>query len=127
MFLQNRRMALFRLSLIEILSYSVPLGITLVVMQYVPSVWVLVFSAVGSAFLQMLLTHVILPHVRHRFRWDPDSARELLGFGRWVFVSTFSTFLATQADRLIVGAAASVAKLGIYHIASMFASPGAQL
>ncbi len=122
MFLQNRRMALFRLSVIEILSYSIPLGVTLVVMQYIPSVWVLVLSAVGSSFIQMSLTHLILPYARHRFRWDPSSAKELLGFGRWVFVSTFSTFLATQADRLIVGAATSVAKLGIYHIAAMFAS-----
>jgi O-antigen/teichoic acid export membrane protein len=122
MFLQNRRLALFRLSLIEVVSYAVPVVISLVVIQRYPTVWVLVFSALGSAVLQMLLSHLILPHIPHRFRWEKEAAKELLGFGRWVFISTFFTFLATQADRLIVGAATSVAQLGIYHIAAMFAS-----
>lgn len=122
MFLQNRRLALFRLALIEVLAYAIPTGLALVIIQYRPTVWVLVFSALGSSAIQMLLSHLILPPSPHRFRWDRDAASELLGFGRWVFVSTFFTFLATQADRLIVGAATSVAKLGIYHIASMFAS-----
>ena len=122
MFLQHRRVAMFRLALIELCSYAVPTGTALAFMPYWPSVWLLVFSGVGSALVQLTLSHLLLPKSQHRFRWEPEAARELLGFGRWVFVSTFFTFLATQADRLIVGAATSVAKLGIYHIAAMFAS-----
>jgi O-antigen/teichoic acid export membrane protein len=122
MFLQNRRLALFRLALIELCSYAIPTGTALALMPYWPSVWLLVLSGVGSALVQLTLSHLILPKSQHRFRWEPEAAKELLGFGRWVFVSTFFTFLATQADRLIVGAATSVAKLGIYHIAAMFAS-----
>ncbi len=122
MFLQNRRLALFRLAAIEVGAYAIPTGAALVLMLYQPTVWVLVFSAVGSSVVQLIFSHLLLPPSTHRFRWDRESTKELLGFGRWVFVSTFFTFLATQADRLIVGAATSVAKLGIYHIAAMFAS-----
>ncbi len=39
-----------------------------------------------------------------------------------MFASSFLYFLGSQADRLIVGAATSVAKLGIYHVAAMIAS-----
>lgn len=122
MFLQNRRMALFRLALIEVIAYAIPTTIALVAVQFYHSVWVLVFAGLGTSLITLLLSHLMLPPVSHRFHWDPAAARELLGFGRWVFVSSFFTFLATQADRLIVGAATSVAKLGIYHIAAMFAS-----
>ncbi|HEV8062109.1 MAG TPA: oligosaccharide flippase family protein, partial [Gemmataceae bacterium] len=122
MFLQNRRLALFRLAAIEVMAYAIPTGVALIIIQYQPTVWVLVFSALGSSLVQFASSHLLLPPSQHRFRWDPESVKELLGFGRWVFVSTFFTFLATQADRLIVGAATSVAKLGIYNIAAMFAS-----
>lgn len=122
MFLQNRRMALFRLALIEVIAYAIPTCVAIVAVQYYHTVWVLVFAAIGTSIVQLILSHVMLPSVVHRFSWDRAAVRELLGFGRWVFVSSFFTFLASQADRLIVGAATSVAKLGIYHIAAMFAS-----
>ena len=98
MFLQNRRLALFRLALIELCSYAIPTGTALALMPIWPSVWLLVLSGVGSALVQLTASHLILPKSQHCFRWEPAAAKELLGFGPLGFsVSTFFTFLATQA------------------------------
>ena len=46
---------------------------------------------------------------------------ELISFGRWIFVSTAMTFLATQSDRLILSKFFSFSTLGVYTIAFNFA------
>lgn len=73
--------------------------------------------AVADVALSFTLPAVVAP----RFAWDPEARRELLGFGGWVFVSTGCTFLAAQADRLVVGKL-SLEVLGVYHIAAVVAA-----
>ena len=62
-------------------------------------------------------SHWLLRGPPCRFTWDRAVVSEVLHFGKWIFVSTGCTFLAEQADRLIVGQAASLATLGVYNVA----------
>jgi O-antigen/teichoic acid export membrane protein len=39
--------------------------------------------------------------VRNRFEWDPQAARALLHFGKWIFLCTMLFYLQTQADKLV--------------------------
>lgn len=82
------------------------------------SVWVLVagalvanlFSAVGSHFVPR-------EQRRPRFGWEPEAARALVGFGRWILISTALTFLLSQAERGVLGRLLSMADLGRFSIA----------
>jgi O-antigen/teichoic acid export membrane protein len=73
-----------------------------------------VLTAVGGVALSFTLRAA----APHRFAWEPEAGRSLLRFGGWVFVSSALTFLAAQADRLVVGKM-SLDVLGVYHIAAV--------
>src|SRR5205085_6082676 len=48
------------------------------------------------------------------FHWDAGAARELIHFGKWVLVGTMITFLAFQAERLIVSRAGGPELMGVF-------------
>ncbi|WP_404787824.1 oligosaccharide flippase family protein [Altericista sp. CCNU0014] len=80
-----------------------------------PTIWALVGSTLVSTVLKMLWSHR-LGYI-NRLAWDKDALEDLINFGRWVFLSTAMTFLAGQADRLILGRLFPLELLGIYTIA----------
>lgn len=82
---------------------------------------VIAAGAVIAAVLEVALSYTLPAVARPRFRWDPDARGQLLRFGGWIFLSTGCTFLAAQADRLIVGKL-SLEVLGVYHIAAVIAA-----
>ncbi len=96
-------------------------AITIVWALMWPSVWALIWGAAISYAVGCILTHTILPGIRNRLRWEKAAVRTLLGFGGWVTASTMLTFFAGQSDRLILGKLVSMATVGIYSIALMFA------
>jgi O-antigen/teichoic acid export membrane protein len=63
---------------------------------------------------------VILPGIKHRFRWEKSAAKELVTFGKWIFLSTAITFLAMQCDPIAVGKLAGAAALAVYTIGKMW-------
>ncbi|WP_439620700.1 oligosaccharide flippase family protein [Gemmata sp.] len=81
----------------------------------------LALGTVGYALCEVALSFTLGALTRHRFAWDLEARRELLNFGGWVFLSSACTFLAAQADRLIVGKL-SLELLGVYHIAVVIAA-----
>jgi O-antigen/teichoic acid export membrane protein len=62
----------------------------------------------------MLLSHLILPGPRSKLELDRDSAKEMMGFAKWVFVSTILTFIGTQIDRFFVPKLAGFEAAGLY-------------
>ena len=85
--------------------------------HHLMSVWSIVAGGLASELTRLFLSHKVLPGIRHRFMLDPE-ARKLLGkTGRWVFLSTALMFLASQADRLMLGKKIPLELLGVYGIA----------
>jgi O-antigen/teichoic acid export membrane protein len=80
-----------------------------------PSIWALVGSALVSGCLKAIWSHFL--GYRNRLAWDKSALKDLVSFGRWIFLSTIMTFLASQADRLILGGLFPLELLGIYTIA----------
>ncbi|MBX3471658.1 MAG: oligosaccharide flippase family protein, partial [Planctomycetes bacterium] len=87
-----------------------------------PSVWALVAGTLAKSAIRLTLSHTALEGAPNRPGWDPAAARALFQFGKWVFVSTMLTFLATQADRLIFGGLVPWSLLGVYGIAAALAA-----
>ncbi|WP_297772551.1 oligosaccharide flippase family protein [uncultured Roseovarius sp.] len=86
------------------------------------SVWALVVSGVLSAGLALVLFWTCLSDATNRIRWEPPAAKELISFGKWIFLSTICGFLFNQADKLILGKYLSFDVFGVYNIGFFLAS-----
>jgi O-antigen/teichoic acid export membrane protein len=122
LFTATRTMSLGRLTAIDFVCQVTGLTIMIVWAWLYRSIWALVLGTAVSNILRVILGHTILPGIRNRFHWDAASARTMLRFGRWVFISTMLTFFVAQSDRLIFGKMIPMAMLGVYSIAATWVS-----
>ena len=118
----SRQLTLGRLTVVEIGSQSVGFVVKIVWAWLSPTVWSLVFGGLAVAITKMLLSHLVLPGRIDRLRWDPAVARELIRFGKWIFLSTLLTFLTGYADRWIFGTMIPLTMLGLYGNAAVLAA-----
>ena len=117
----NRNLMLGRITAVELFSQAASLAAMCAVAWAWRSVWALVVGNLVSALLRMVLSHTVLPGIRPRFAWDREMARRMIRFGRWIFLSSMLTYLASRSDRLILGASMTIASLGVYNIAAFLA------
>lgn len=112
----NRKLRLGRLTLIS-LATQVGGLIAMIGMALIwPSVWALVVGGLVSSLLGVWAGHHFMPGVANRLRWEPQAVRQLLGFGRFIFLSTVASYFVGQGDKLFLGRVVSLADLGIYNI-----------
>lgn len=117
-----RRMDLGRLTRFDMLIQFVS-AVTLVLLAwFYRSIWSLAIGVVAGAVYRMIGSHWLISGYKNRFAWDKDSLKELLSFGRWIFVATALMFMAEQADRLILGKLLSFQLLGVYTVAYTLAN-----
>ena len=83
------------------------------------SIWALVAGGLVAALTATVLSHTWLMGRRNRFRWDRESLRELIHFGKWIFASSGLYVLATHGDRLMLGGFVDANALGMYAIAML--------
>lgn len=119
--LLRRHLEVRRLAYIEIGSQAVGV-LAMAAHAYVyRSVWALIIGALVITTVEMVMGHM-LPGRANKFRWEPAAARELLGFGKWIFLSTMVTYLADRFSILASGKLVDAETLGVYGIATMLAS-----
>jgi O-antigen/teichoic acid export membrane protein len=113
----GRHLKVRQLTLLALFDQAVGVVVMVAVAWVHPSVWALIAGTLVRCALRAVLSHKVLEGPRNRLRWDRDAGHALLRFGKWVFVSTMLTFLATQADRLIFGRLVTLEQLGVYGMA----------
>jgi O-antigen/teichoic acid export membrane protein len=118
----KRHVALGRITILELTSLALGIAIMIPIAYATKDVWALAIGAVGASVAKLVLSHTFIPGVKNRFRWHAPSARALLHFGRWVFLSTLLSFAVLQSDRLIFGKLVSLEMLGVYSIATVWAA-----
>ena len=92
--------------------------VCMVVLAYIyRNVWALVVGGLVAALVNLVWSFFLDRNLVHKFAWDKSVASEILHYGKWIFLSTSMMFLATQADRLLLGKLFPLALLGIYSIA----------
>lgn len=107
-----RRLAILDLS-IETVTFFV-----LVTWAYLSrSAWALVGGAIIGQIFLVAASHLYLPGVRNKFRWDKSSLNRFTTFGKWIYLSSVVYFLSTQSDRFILGRYLDMAHLGVYGTA----------
>ncbi|MCP4005095.1 MAG: oligosaccharide flippase family protein [bacterium] len=117
LFTLNRKLVLGRLTAIELGAQATGIGLMIGYALWSPSVWALVAGTLVGSTSKTLLSHLAIPGATDRFAWDPTAARELLGFGRWILLSSATNFLSSRGDVLLLGALMSLPALGIYSLA----------
>ena len=117
LFTLNRHMAVGQLAIFELGGQVITLLVMIVWAWFSPTIWALVIGGFVSASIQMVWSHRLNSGPPNRFAWDQEATKDLISFGKWIFVSTAMTFLAGQTDRLILGKLFSFEMLGVYGIA----------
>lgn len=82
-----------------------------------PNIWGLLAGNLLATGLGTAFSYLIRKDVKHRFRLEPIFVREIVGLGKWIFVSSIIYFLATNFDRLILAKYVSFTLLGLYGLA----------
>lgn len=118
----KRRVAIGPLTRLELLAQSVSLVVVVCWAMIHPTIWALVAASLVAAGFKLIASHTAYRQHLCRIAWDRESARELIRFGKWIFLATAVMFLAGKSDRLILGKMLSLTELGIYSIALIFAS-----
>jgi O-antigen/teichoic acid export membrane protein len=85
------------------------------------SVWALLLGPLIGTVALTLSTHLVLPGIRNRLRFERAACREVIHFGKWIFLATLATYLCGQGLRLVQGALVDAATLGMISIAAMLA------
>lgn len=118
----TRHLLLGRVIALDLAAQLIGTVLMLVLAYALQSVWALVAGAVGGALAKLFLMRRGLPGPANRFAWDPASGRDLLRFGKWIFLSSICGFLLLQGDKAILGAYLSLHELGVYNIGYVLAS-----
>ena len=115
----QRELLGLKLARLEILSQLSAMIVTISIAWLTRSVWSLLIGSVVSSAVRTLMSHFALPGDFARPAWDSAFASEIVGFGKWIFISSIIGFLAANGEKLILGGSLSVASFGIFSIASM--------
>ena len=118
----NRHMQAGRVTLIDLVTQLAGVIFALLLALVWPSVWVLVLSGIVSVLTQLLCLNLFLPGQRNRLHWEPEAGRELIHFGKWIFLSTVCGFAIGQADKVVIGRWLDTYAFGIYNIGFFLAS-----
>jgi O-antigen/teichoic acid export membrane protein len=116
-FTAYRRISLKRTTLIEFGTQLSTLIVTVTTAYIHPSIWALVFGSLFGNTLKMVASHLLLPGPPNRFLWNPEAARSLARFGRWIFISTILSFASNSAGSMILGKFVTMSTVGIFSIA----------
>ncbi len=118
----HRHLLVGRLTALDLAAQAIGVGAMVLLAWSTGSVLALVLGAVIQAGAKLALTHFGLPGERNRFRWETTAAKELIRFGKWIFLSTAFWFLTSQGDRAILGRFVTLDVLGVYNIGYFLAS-----
>lgn len=119
--LVQKQLRVARVSLFEVGTVFAALVAQVALALITPTVWALVIGSVISGAITLIGSFLFIPGIRHRVMIDPESARQLLKFGRWVFFSSIIYFFAMNFDRLYFAKHISLSQLGVYGIARSLA------
>lgn len=118
----NRHLLLGRLTVLDLAAQVIGILSMVVLAIQLKSVWALVIGAIIGSAAKLIVMMRMMPGRANQFRWDKDAGRDLVHFGKWIFLSTACGFLLSQGDKAIFGAYLTMPELGIYNIGWFLAS-----
>ena len=118
-FLQ-KKMQFARLNFFEMTQNFLSSFIHIVLAYFNPTVWALVFAGLIASLVRSASSYFLLPDIRPRLRISKIYARQILSFGKWIFLSSALYYFSTYIDTLYFGKIVGLSTVGIYGIARVF-------
>ncbi|GAB4384650.1 MAG: hypothetical protein Kow00121_48440 [Elainellaceae cyanobacterium] len=118
-FLLERRLAVKKLAIMQLVAQLIQVTVMLIWAVFSPTLWALVGGGLVASVVKLIWSHHLIPGHTDRFAWEQEVVQEIFTLGRWVFISTAFTFMAEQADRLLLGKLFPLDLLGVYGVALM--------
>ncbi|KMO42902.1 hypothetical protein VQ03_09810 [Methylobacterium tarhaniae] len=103
-------------NLFELGAESLAFLISVTFVYITPTIWAPVLGVICALIVRSALSY-LLPHPAHRLTLDARSTREILNFGKWIMVSSFTIYASTNIDKLYLGTSIPFQLLGIYGLA----------
>jgi O-antigen/teichoic acid export membrane protein len=119
MYTRRRHMDFKRLTILDLSTETVTFVVLVIWAYFFRDVWALVGGAVIGQLYLVIASHLYLPGIRNRFRWDRSALDTFMGFGKWIYFSSVVYFLSTQSDRFLLGRYLDMVHLGIYGTATV--------
>ena len=120
--LYYRKLELKRVYAVDLFSQTIGTLTMLALAWHWQSVWALVVGALMTSCAKTLLSHWVYLGPKMSFCWYSDYLKEIVKFGRWIFVSSIAGFLLSRCDKIILGLYLSLGDLGLYGLAWGIAS-----
>lgn len=118
--LLNKRMEFKKLVYLELVTAFLGALITIALTWIYQSVWALIWGMVIASLLKCVLSHLRMFGNPMAFLLDRATLKEIIHFGKWIFLSSLGGFLFGKIDRIILGLYLTKTELGLYGIAIAF-------
>ncbi len=92
--------------------------VTIAAAWAIGSVWALAIGAIVGSILDLLMSYILFPPFKHRFRLERAAVSEILSFGRWILFGTLATYFGGQGLLAIQGLLVPVETLGLIAISA---------
>jgi len=125
--LDYRHAMLRKIAIIDIVGAVFGLGVMVLWAWFSPSYVALAVGALATTSLFTLGTYLAYSRQNCRLRLEKEAMVDMLGFGKWVLISTIFAFITMQMDRIALGKMVSMHVLGLYSLAWMWASMPGQI
>jgi O-antigen/teichoic acid export membrane protein len=114
---EKKRMKLKKYMIIDKVSRAIGL-VTIILCAFEwESLWALLVAGLISSPINGS-TQTFFDGPKIRFCWDRETKQELIHFGKWIFFTSLTNFLASRFDILLMGLYLSKRELGLYGIVS---------
>jgi O-antigen/teichoic acid export membrane protein len=113
----NRRFDQKRLAQSELIAQIAGLIVMVSIGMATRSIWALVAGGLVSAVTTTVLSFALFSGHSNKIRLERTALRELVSFGKWVFISSAVGVFAANGDRLLLGGLVDAKVLGLYSIA----------
>jgi O-antigen/teichoic acid export membrane protein len=113
----QKRLQIVKLTVYETFMALISSTAVILLAYFNPTIWALVFANLFSSTASMIGSHLLLSDIKQRFNLSKQFVWQILGFGKWIFISSIVYFLSTYIDRLYLAKVVPLELLGIYGIA----------
>lgn len=118
----DKRMELKTQMLTDLAVQAINVVVIIILAYFWRNIWAMAVGQIVSAMLQVAVSYIFFKGHHSHFAWEKKSVQTLVGFGKWIFISSTISFLTNQGDRLILGMFLTMGQLGKYSLASNWSS-----
>lgn len=118
----DKRMQLKTQMLSDISVQLLSLIVVIAIAYLTESIWALAIGQLVGASIHVFNSYYFFDGHFSKFRWEKSSVLRIVGFGKWILISSIISYMTNQGDKLILGIYLTMGQLGIYSLASNWSS-----